>query len=230
VSERLLLFDVDGTLLTSGPRFRRVFSSALNEVFGTCGDIDGYRFEGKLDPIIVAELMAGAGIDDAVVRERFERMMTVYLDALEREYEASGGPTLKPGVVPLLDALEEEPRAVRAILTGNVERGARVKLTAAGLWQRFRFGVFGNEAPCREDLASVALERAREVTGRDWSGAEAVVIGDSRHDVSCGLAIGARVVAVATGVTSVEDLAAAGAHVVLRDFSDVARAKEAILG
>jgi phosphoglycolate phosphatase len=227
---RLLLFDIDGTLLTSGARGRRVLTAALTEVFGTAGDIENYRFEGKLDPFIVTELMEEAGIAPEVVRERLEDALERYLDALAAEFRESGGPVLKPGVLPLLDAIEEESSAVRALLTGNVERGARLKLTAAGLWHRFAFGVWGSEAPCRDDLGPVALARAREVTGKEFRGEECVVIGDSRHDVACGLALGARVVAVATGVTKREELAAAGAHVVLSDFTDLARAKEAILG
>ncbi|HKC25896.1 MAG TPA: HAD family hydrolase [Thermoanaerobaculia bacterium] len=226
---RLLLFDVDGTLLSSGPRGRRVFADALTEVFGTCGDVDGFRFEGKLDPAIVAELMEGAGIAPDVVRASLSRALTRYLDALEAAFTEGGPPTLKPGVAALLDALEAEPSAVRALLTGNVERGARLKLTAAGLWHRFAFGVWGDEGACREDLGPRALERARAVTRIEFTGKECVVIGDSRHDVACGLALGARVVAVATGQTSAADLAAAGAHVVLQDFSDLERAREAIL-
>ena len=227
--KRLLLFDVDGTLLSSGPRGKRIFAAALTEVFGTCGDIESFRFEGKLDPMIVSELIEGAGVAPEVVREGLERALELNLDALEAEFERSGGPTLKPGVVPLLDALEGEGSAVRALLTGNVERGARVKLTAAGLWHRFTFGVWGSEGARRDDLGPVALARAREVTGREFRGEECVIIGDSRHDVACGLALGARVVAVATGLTRAEDLARAGAHVVLPDLSDLDKAKEALL-
>jgi phosphoglycolate phosphatase-like HAD superfamily hydrolase len=227
---RLLLFDIDGTLVTSGARGKRVLTSALTEVFGTAGDIDNYRFEGKLDPHIVTELMEEAGVPPEVVRARLDEALERYLDALAAEFQESGGPVLKPGVLPLLDALEEESSAVRALLTGNVERGARLKLTAAGLWHRFAFGVWGSEAPCRDDLGPVALTRAREVVGRSFRGEECVVIGDSRHDVACGLALGAWVVAVATGVTKMDELAAAGAHVVLPDFTDLSRARQAILG
>jgi phosphoglycolate phosphatase-like HAD superfamily hydrolase len=222
----LVLFDIDGTLLSSGPRVRRIFASALMDVFGTCGDIEGYRFEGKLDPLIVAELMAGANVARDVVAARLDAVLALYLDRLEESLRGEG-PTLKPGVVPLLDALEGA--AFRALLTGNVERGARIKLGAAGLWDRFLFGTWGNEGACRDDLGHVALSRAEKVTGRRFAPSECVVIGDSKQDVSCGLAIGARVVAVATGVTPAEELARAGAHVVLRDFSDLAAAREAIL-
>jgi phosphoglycolate phosphatase len=226
---RLLLFDIDGTLLSPGPRARAAFASALEDVFGAPPAVDTYAFEGKLDPVIVAELMTAAGIERDVVRRDLSRALSLYLDRLEDVF-ASEGPRLKPGVEPLLDAVAAASHAVPALLTGNVERGARIKLSAAGLWGHFRFGVFGDEAERREELAAVALARVRETTGRAFTGAECVVVGDSRQDVACGKAIGARVVAVATGKTPAGPLRDAGADVVLPDFSDLAAALEAILG
>ena len=226
---RLLLFDIDGTLLSSGPRARAAFASALEDVFGVPPAIETYAFEGKLDPMIVAELMGEAGVDRDVVRRDLPRALSLYLDRLEAAL-ASERPRLKPGVEPLLDAVGAASHAVPALLTGNVQRGARLKLSAAGLWQRFRFGVFGDEALRREELGAVALARVKETTGRTFTGAECVVVGDSRQDVACGKAIGARVVAVATGKTGAETLRAAGADVVLPDFSDLAAARKAILG
>ena len=226
---RLLLFDIDGTLLSSGPTARTVFAQALQEVFGTPGDVETYAFEGKLDPVIVTELMRGKSIDEETIVCRRGEALNLYLDRLE-EAVAREKPSLKPGVATLVERIASEAGVVNALLTGNVERGARIKLQAAGLWHHFAFGVWGDDAPRREDLGPMALARAEELTGRRFTGAECVVIGDSRHDVACGLAIGARVVGVATGRTSVEDLERAGATVVLRDFSDLRRAREAILG
>lgn len=226
--KRLVLFDVDGTLLSSGPLARDVFAAALRDVFGTCGAIETYRFEGKLDPIIVRELMSGAGLDEVTIATRSTEALRVYLDRLEVAL-AHKGPALKPGVKELVEEVAEAPHAVNALLTGNVERGARIKLQAAGLWDRFRFGVFGDEAPRRVDLGPVALRRALELTGVAFEGGSTVIVGDAKADVECGKAIGARVVAVATGKTSAEELRAAGADVVFADFSDLAASKEAIL-
>ncbi len=228
-SRRLLLFDVDGTLLTSGRVVRDTLAAALNDVFGTAGDIDGYRFEGKLDPIIVTELMQGGGIDETTIEGRRQEALRVYLDRLEKALE-SRRPVLKPGVETLLSRLAADEAAVLALLTGNLERGARIKLTAAGIWHLFAFGVWGDDAPRREELGAVALQRARRATGRAFTGPECVVVGDSVHDVACGLAFGARVVAVATGRTDVETLRRAGATFTLRDLSDLAAAREALLG
>lgn len=225
---KLLLFDVDGTLLSPGPGARRVFAESLTEVFGTCGDVDGYRFEGKLDPIIVTELMLAAGIAEAVVARERRRAIDLYAARLEHAL-ARERPVLKPGVVPLLDALAARGDAVCALLTGNVERGARAKLSAVGIWDRFRFGTWGDERPLRTELGPVALERARALTGIPFVPRDAVVVGDAPSDVACGRALGARVVAVATGRTSAAELLAAGADVVLPSFEDLPAACGAIL-
>lgn len=228
-ARRLVLFDIDGTLLSAGPSARTAFQTALEDVFGTSGDVDGYAFEGRLDPLIVTDLMRAAGVPDETIALRRGDALALYLDRLEAGLRAHA-PVLKPGVPALLDALEKVDGLVPALLTGNVERGARVKLSAAGLWHRFVFGVWGDEASCREELGPVALERARPATGLTFTGRECVVVGDSRLDVACGLAIGARAIAVATGRTTLPALEAAGAHVVLADLSDTERALEAILG
>ena len=228
-ARRLLLFDIDGTLLSSGPKARAVFAGALEEIFGTPGDIETFAFEGKLDPVIVAELMRAKLIDEEIIARRCGEALALYLDRLEEAF-AREKPALKPGVAALVAEIASDAGVVNALLTGNVERGARIKLQAAGLWHHFTFGVWGDEAPLRVGLGPLALARAEELTGRRFAGEECVVIGDSRHDVACGLAIGARVVAVATGRTSEEDLERAGATVVLRDFSDLRRAREAIFG
>ncbi len=225
---RLLLFDVDGTLLSAGPASRVAFASALIDVFGTSGDLSNFAFEGKLDPVIVRELMREAGIDDRLVLERLPEALALYLDRLE-DALAVDRPRLKPGVPELLERVAASPLAVPALLTGNVERGARIKLSATGLWHRFLFGVFGDEAPRREKLGPLAIARAKEKTGISFGGRDCVVVGDSPSDVACGKAIGARVVAVATGKTPADRLRAAGADIVLPDFRDLDAASEALL-
>lgn len=227
--KRLVLFDIDGTLLSAGPSSRAAFQTALVDVFGTSGEMDGYAFEGRLDPLIITDLMRGAGVPDDTIARRREEAITLYLDRLEDSLR-SRAPVLKPGVAVLLDALERVEGLVPGLLTGNVERGARVKLSAAGLWHRFTFGVWGDEGTCRDALGPIALEKARTATGHTFTGGECVVVGDSRHDVACGLALGARTVGVATGRTELAALEAAGAHVALADLSDTQRALEAILG
>jgi len=226
---RLLLFDVDGTLLSPGPAARAALAGALSEIFGTSGALSTYAFDGKLDPTIFTELMREAGVEESAIIERLPWALDLYLDRLEAAL-ALERPYLKPRVPELLNRLAAVPSAVLALLTGNVRRGARIKLSAAGLWHHFRFGVYGDEAARREDLGAVALARARETIGVSFEGQDCVVVGDSRHDVACGKAMGARTVAVATGKTSAEELRASGADVVLSDFGDLDAATEALLG
>jgi phosphoglycolate phosphatase len=225
---RLVLFDIDGTLLSGGRAARTVFAAALTEVFGTCGDVDTFAFEGKLDPVIVRDLLVSAGVPEETVLRRRPEALALYLDRLEAAL-ALERPVLKPGVAAVLDGVARSGAAVPALLTGNVERGARIKLSAVGLWERFAFGAFGDEAPRREDLGPIALEKACRL-GFRFAGADCVVVGDAPQDVACALALGARIVAVATGKTPAGRLAEAGAHVVLPDLSDTSRALEAILG
>ncbi|HEY3348202.1 MAG TPA: HAD family hydrolase [Thermoanaerobaculia bacterium] len=225
---RLVLFDIDGTLLSGGRAARTVFAGALTEVFGTCGDVETFAFEGKLDPMIVRELLLAAGVPEETVLRRRAEALALYLDRLEAALAAER-PVLKPGALAVVDGVARSGCAVPALLTGNVERGAHIKLSAVGLWTRFAFGAFGDEAPRREDLGPVALEKARRL-GHAFTGSDCVVVGDAPQDVACALAIGARIVAVATGKTPAETLERAGAHVVLPDLSDTSRALEAILG
>lgn len=227
-TKRLVLFDIDGTLLSTGAAARTTFASALKDVYGTSVDVESYPFEGRLDPLIVTDLMRAAGVADERIAARRADALALYLDRLEAALQERP-PVLKPGVLALLDALEKVPGLVLALLTGNVERGARLKLSSAGIWHRFTFGVWGDDASCREELGPVALLRARPATGHFFTGPECVVVGDSRHDVACGLSFGARAVAVGTGRTTLSALEAAGAHALLADFSDTSRALEAIL-
>ena len=190
--------------------------------------MENFPFEGKLDPMIIRELLVEAGVPEETVLRRRADALALYLDRLESAL-AVQRPVLKPGVADVLGAVAADADAVSALLTGNVERGARIKLSAVGLWDRFAFGAFGDEAARREDLGPVALEKARRL-GYFFAGGDCVVVGDAPQDIACARALGARMVAVATGKTSAEALARAGAPVVLPDLSDTSRALEAILG
>ena len=225
---RLVLFDIDGTLLSGGRAARSVFAGALTEVFGTCGDVETFAFEGKLDPMIVHELLVAAGVPEETVLRRRGDALALYLDRLEAAL-AEERPVLKPGVAAVLDGVARDGAAVSALLTGNVERGARIKLSAVDLWDRFAFGAFGDEAARREDLGPIALAKARRL-GHAFTGADCVVVGDAPQDVACARSLGARIVAVATGRTSADSLTGAGASLVLPDLSNTSRALEAILG
>src|SRR5436305_5976069 len=220
---KLILFDIDGTLLSCGPQVRPLFASALEEVFGTAGDVDAYDFAGMTDSRIVIDLLTGAGVAEDDVRAGLPRMRDLYLERLERSLERHGMQLL-PAVEDLLGRLAARDDVVLALLTGNWERGARTKLSRFDLNRFFRFGAFGCDGIDRSDLPPVALERAERIAGRRFLPVETLIVGDSVHDVSCARAHGIPVLAVATGRTRPEALRAAGADWPVPDLRDAGRA------
>lgn len=224
---RLVLFDVDGTLLSAGRAARESILAALDHVLGWEGSSEGVDFSGKTDPQILDEL-----VRESVGRERFEAAVGAVLDHYVEELSRRLRPeavVVKPGVRDLLDRLAADPRVTLGLLTGNIERGARLKLAPAGLNRYFPFGAFGDDSADRYCLPAVAVARAREETGLEFDGRSVVIIGDSVHDVLCGRSLGARAVAVATGPTPAEMLRAEGPDALFADFTDVEAAREAIL-
>lgn len=227
---RLILFDIDGTLLSTNGAARRAFERGLLEVYGTTGPLATHPFDGKTDPQIARELLSVAGLTDAEIAAGLAALWVSYLRELASELAAPDHTTsLYPGVVPLLAALELIPDLCLALLTGNIARGAALKLESAGIDRYFRFGAFGSDCEHRSGLPPIAVERARSHTGRNFIGQAVVVIGDTPHDVTCGQALGVFTVAVATGRHSRDDLLAAGAHVALSDLSDTLAVTQLLL-
>lgn len=227
---RLVLFDVDGTLVSMHGAGSRSVRQALLQVYGNTGPIDSYDFHGRTDPQIVRDLMRMAGLDDEEIDAGMDRLWEIYLERLEEELEKPGTiAEVLPGVVELLDALHETQDDLVALLTGNIEPGAKLKLTAADLWHRFDFGAYGSDHERRDQLPAIAVERARNATGLEFTGRNVVIIGDTPFDVHCGRELGVWAVAVATGKHPPEELEAAGADVVLESLADTQRAVGAIV-
>jgi len=220
---KLVLFDIDGTLLTCGPQVRPLFASALVEVFGTAGEVDAFDFTGRTDPGIVIDLITGAGLPETVVRERLPRVRSLYTERLDRELDRRGM-VLLPGVMEILERLNRREDVVTALLTGNWEPGAQAKLSRFDLGRYFGFGAFGCDGVDRSELPPVALDRAERATGRRFRPEEVLIVGDSLHDVSCAHAHGIPCLAVGTGRTPEEALQAAGADWVIGDLRQAAGA------
>src|SRR5437660_5856842 len=194
---KLVLFDIDGTLLWTDGAGRRAIHRALLEETGTAGPIDTYRFDGKTDPQIVRELLALAGHPEATNEQRIQAVCRRYVGLLSAELEKPAQATrLMVGIVELLRALEPHERAGHAVvglLTGNLERGAALKLRSAGLDPtRFRVGAYGSDSRQRPDLPAVAARRAAALAGRTFAGEDIVIVGDTPDDVACGRPVGAR--------------------------------------
>jgi phosphoglycolate phosphatase-like HAD superfamily hydrolase len=217
---RLLLFDIDGTLVRGGPA-KVAFENALHAVFGTAGPIDGHDFSGKTDPQIARELLTRAGLQRDAIDAGFAGLWCKYLDELTALLP-SKPMTVLPGVRALLRELNGMDDVGLGLLTGNIVDGARLKLSSVGLMDYFSVGSYGSDSEVREDLTAVAMVRASERWGVDFPPGSVVVVGDTPRDVACGKHGGTRTVAVATGRYSMEDLAAAGPDAVIPDLSDLA--------
>ena len=229
MSRRLVLFDIDDTLLSASGVSARTFEGALREVFDTAGDIAGFEYSGKTDPQIVRELMRGAGFSDAEIEKRRPLALERYLERLAAALRPDDVQA-KPGVRALLEALESETEVTLGLLTGNLEPTARLKLSPLDANRFFAFGAFGSDHEDRYQLPRIALERARAAVGIAFEGRQVVIVGDSIHDVLCGRDLGVRAVAVTTGKTQPERLSAVGPDALLADFSDTPASVAAILG
>jgi phosphoglycolate phosphatase-like HAD superfamily hydrolase len=224
--KHLLLFDIDGTLVTGGPA-KEAFRVALVEAFGTAGDIALHDFAGKTDPQIARELLRGVGVGDAAIAAGLPALWSSYLGELERRLPATPMRAL-PGVTELVDALALLEEVALGLVTGNIAEGARLKLGSVGLHERFPIGGYGSDSEERDHLPGVALARARELLRVDFAPEDVVVVGDTPRDVACGRCHGLRTLAVATGRFGVDELRAAGADEVVEDLTDTDRVMEVL--
>ena len=219
--KKLILFDVDGTLLWTDGAGRAAIRQALLAEMGTAGPIEGYGFGGKTDLQIIRELLVAARHPHANSDKHVALVCRRYTELLQVELASAARTTrVYDGVIELLRVLQARTDALVGLLTGNIEEGARLKLRAAGIDPaRFRVGAFGSDALDRAALPAIAAERAAPLMGRMPRGEEIVIIGDTPADVTCGRGIGARAIAVATGPFEIGELEAAGPYATFRDFS-----------
>jgi phosphoglycolate phosphatase len=200
MTERLVLFDIDGTLLSAGRVFRQALSEALLATFGVTGPIESFAFSGRTDPEIVRGLMRGAGFDDGAIDARLSEALESYAARLI-PLLVPDAVTAKIGVPTLVERLADDSRVTLGLLTGNLEPCARAKLEPLALNDYFPFGAYGSDHEERRQLPAIAVERAFRETGRRFAGKAIVIVGDSIHDVRCGRHLGVRAVAVASGTT-----------------------------
>ncbi len=221
MAQTILLFDIDGTLLTAGGTDRRAMLLAFRELWDVDAAVDGVPVHGRTDPEIVEEIfLARLGkASSATEREQLHRR---YLIHLEKELTTSPGFQVLSGVPRLLETLSADPDvALLGLATGNIEGAAKLKLQRADLLGRFRFGAFGSDAADRETLLRLAIERGKAHLTRLADHNPVIVVGDTVLDVTAGKRLGATTVALATGGDSWETLATAGPDHLLPDLSQL---------
>jgi len=247
---RLVLFDIDGTLITDGGAAREAYAHALREVYGYRGDLRRYDFSGRTDPQITHMVLGDAGLPRDEIERAMPPLWEHYLDALARN--APGRVRVLPGVRELLDALVDDERVVLGLLTGNIEPGARIKLANAAphppfghllpasgakdaerersLNDYFPFGAFGSDSARREELPPIAVERAARVAGHRFDARDVVIVGDSIYDVRCGVPHSATTIAIASGKTAAETLLAENPDHFFHSAEDCGALVAAIIG
>jgi phosphoglycolate phosphatase-like HAD superfamily hydrolase len=227
---RLVLFDIDGTLVLTKGAGRRALGAALLRVYGTAGLIDGYDVRGKTDPRIVADLMGAAGLAPEAIHAGLGDCFECYARGLVEEIGDGQCVTLLPGVADLVRRLDATEGVVLGLLTGNIEEGARIKLASTGLWPYFRTGAFGSDDGDRRRLPALAARRAHALTGHAFRPEDVLVIGDTPLDIECARAFGAVAVAVATGFHPYAELEAEKPDLVFESFAEFETAAARLLG
>lgn len=226
---RLVLFDIDGTLLWSDGAGREAIRLALRQVVGQAGPTNDHRMAGKTDRQIINELLQAIGLDDDAIQANLPAVSTALAHILPRTLAAAHVRAC-PGVPALLQAVDAHPQLLLGLLTGNLSTTAPIKLRAAGLEPTmFKLGAFGSDHADRLQLPAIAADRARELTGQTFTGLNVVIIGDTPADVACAHGWGAKAIAVATGPYDEAELRNTGAEAIFADLSATGAVIEALL-
>jgi phosphoglycolate phosphatase len=225
--KRLVLFDIDETMISSDGAGRRAIARVLNQHYGVPEQAMQIIMSGKTDPQILREIFRACD-QEAAFDQNTERIFELYLGVLEEEIQQSRYYIIHEGVVELLEALVEEEQAYLGLLTGNIERGAKMKLHRFDLLKYFPIGAFGSDSANRLDLPAVAQKRAKAFFNLDFACSELVIIGDAVNDVLCAKGFGAVSIAVNTGRTTWAELEAQQPDYLFSSLKDTKAIMEAI--
>lgn len=219
MKQKLLLWDIDGTLIWGGGGGERALICAMKQVFSVDADLTQIDYAGRTDKLIGLMLMEHYGVESNA--DNLHNFVEAYLEHLAIEIHA-GETKIHPGILPILDQVNAREDLLQGLLTGNMIRGAEIKLNHFSLWHYFEFGAFADDSALRNEIAPHALRRAIEKANYEFPPEDVFVIGDTPHDIECGKIIGAQTIAVATGNFSAQELAAYQPSKVFEDLSDSA--------
>jgi phosphoglycolate phosphatase-like HAD superfamily hydrolase len=236
MTKKLILFDIDGTLIVSGGSGARAMTRAFEETWGLSDALRHIDVAGRTDNIILADALRATDI--VAEGEPLERFKRIYCEFLREELRSGNGADggdgvsygngtgngrpkrVLPGIPPLLDALLARPDVSLALLTGNYPESAEIKLRHFDLWRYFEWGVYGNEATDRHDLLPIAIQRHLDRGAPSIDPADVIIVGDTPHDISCAHRGGAKAIAVATGNFTFDALEGCRPDVLVEDLSD----------
>ncbi len=230
---KLVLFDIDGTLVLTGGAGIRAMNRACEELVGHPHALEGIPVAGRTDRIILTDVVnrTGHSMDDGLLDQLRDRYIAYLRAEIEhpgrlQSFESlgprSGIKAVMPGIRELLDILNRRGDVLLGLLTGNFQEGARIKLEHFDLWRYFQCGAFGDDSADRNDLVPFAVERARQCGLDDIEPSHIFVVGDTPHDVACARAVGAVPIAVATGGFTSDQLRESGADIVYENLADSA--------
>ena len=217
--QKLILWDIDGTIMRTGLAGIHALTRAFHQLYGRDPDMNKIDLAGRTDRWITGQILEHNGVP--VTTQAVHDLIDTYLTLLPHELSTRHGLIL-PGIHELLGIFHARADIAQGLLTGNVQRGARIKLEHFSVWHYFEFGAFGDDSALRNELGPHAVRRAGERHAVSFAPQNVFVIGDTPHDIECGKVIGARTIAVATGSCSVEKLAAFQPTAVFADFSNTA--------
>jgi phosphoglycolate phosphatase-like HAD superfamily hydrolase len=226
---KLLLFDIDGTLIRSNGAGRLTLAYALEKMFGTIGPLESYNMSGKTDPRIIIDLLTAAGIAAEEVENRLPAIYELMAEHGQDVF-AQKGMVACEGILQLLAQLQERDDVLLGLLTGNSQLTAPLKLAAAGIEpQMFKVGAYGSDAMDRNKLPAIGIRRANQLTGGQFNGNNTVIIGDTPADILCARAGRATAVAVATGWHAVATLVEYRPDHLFENFGDTQHVLQVLL-
>ena len=229
IDKKLVLFDIDGTLIYPGNGAKRALSKTIFNNFKVKVKVTYENTAGKTDRWIIKDILIGAGIEQNLVDEKIDKILDDYLVFVREEYNKDNDAKVFEGVFKLLEKLSKMENVYLGLLTGNIEKGARIKLSPFNLNRYFPFGAFGSDGMYRDALLEIALRRAKQLYGISFYGKNLVIVGDTVNDVTCGKKFNAKSIAVVRRIEYLEKIKRAEPDFLFTGFEETNKVIEAIL-